>query len=215
MLAMLDEWQPRQFLSSVSEIDAETFLSSFGNVPFLLVDIEEASDRLVSGLFHTSPLIRHDTPLVEELTGATDLGPARELRHRRKRPGLASSLATEIMSDPAMHSRFLAPLSPRVGGHGRNVVTIGRNLGNDVILKHQSISRVHATFERQDEGLALTDMGSKNGSWLNGARFTGTRRVESGDSLKFGQIEAVLCDAEVLWQIVHPDVSSLSGPFRG
>jgi len=94
---MVDQWQPRQFFSSMYEMDRDAFLASFGNMRFLLVDIEDASDRLISGLFHTSPLVRHDTPLMEELTGATDLGSSRHSQPRSGRASEASSLAVEIL----------------------------------------------------------------------------------------------------------------------
>jgi ABC-type multidrug transport system ATPase subunit/pSer/pThr/pTyr-binding forkhead associated (FHA) protein len=69
-------------------------------------------------------------------------------------------------------------------------VTIGRAAGPDqVVLDHPSISRRHAVFERRGEGVVLRDLGSTNGSFVNGVRVVGPRRLAPGDRIDIGPVQ--------------------------
>src|SRR3954452_18071424 len=67
--------------------------------------------------------------------------------------------------------------------------TIGRSPGNDVALPWDSeVSRLHAELERIGDEWILTDEGlSRNGSFVNGERIEGRRRLRDGDVLRIGQ----------------------------
>lgn len=67
-------------------------------------------------------------------------------------------------------------------------LTIGRGDGVDVSLDWDDrVSRVHAELERVGETWALVDDGlSRNGSFVNGKRLRGRRRLEEGDELRLG-----------------------------
>ncbi len=49
-------------------------------------------------------------------------------------------------------------------------VTIGRTEGNDVRIDHPTISGQHARVEPAPEGFVLVDLGSRNGSFVNGKK---------------------------------------------
>jgi len=68
-------------------------------------------------------------------------------------------------------------------------VTIGRRPDNDVALPWDAeVSRVHAQLERVGSDWALIDDGlSRNGSYVNGERVAGRRRLSDGDRLCFGE----------------------------
>lgn len=69
--------------------------------------------------------------------------------------------------------------------------TIGKMAGSvDVVIKDSTISRIHARFTRQDEGICVTDMNSTNGSFKNGLRLepNETVLIEPGDELRFGRM---------------------------
>ncbi|MFP2908310.1 FHA domain-containing protein [Pyxidicoccus sp. 3LFB2] len=89
-------------------------------------------------------------------------------------------------------------LKSRTNAFGRGI-TVGRTGNNDVVLDDGSVSRFHAWFARAEghEGFLLTDAGSKNGSWLGGARLTPRRAmpVEDGARLRFGQVEVAFYTA--------------------
>lgn len=67
-------------------------------------------------------------------------------------------------------------------------VTIGRRASCDVPLEWDSeVSRVHATLERVGDDWLVTDDGvSHNGTWVNGSRITGRRRLRDGDVIAAG-----------------------------
>jgi DNA-binding NtrC family response regulator len=54
---------------------------------------------------------------------------------------------------------------------GERTVTIGSGSGCDVVLTDRTISRRHLGLDRGPEGVVLRDLGSTNGSFVQGARF--------------------------------------------
>ncbi len=68
--------------------------------------------------------------------------------------------------------------------------TIGRGDENDVVLRDRWISRHHAMLQFMDSGeVYLIDLGSRNGSFINGRRVTVPVTLRNGDHLTFGQTE--------------------------
>lgn len=86
-----------------------------------------------------------------------------------------------VYRDPAGRQRL-------VGLTDAGVVTIGRQPASSVSLTWDpAVSRVHAALERVgDEWTLVDDGGSRNGSFLNGARCFGRRRLKSGDIIRVG-----------------------------
>src|SRR5437870_13864916 len=62
-------------------------------------------------------------------------------------------------------------------------ITIGRARSSDVFLPDQWLSRHHAAIEQKQGAYYLLDLGSKNGTLLNGERVSGDRRLRVGDIL--------------------------------
>jgi adenylate cyclase len=67
------------------------------------------------------------------------------------------------------------------------VSIIGRSPDSQVILAEEEVSRRHAMIRFQDGGFYLFDLGSHNGTYLNGTRVTTSRPLKSGDSIRFAQ----------------------------
>jgi len=57
-------------------------------------------------------------------------------------------------------------------------ISIGRDAGNNLILNDSGASRQHARIERRENKFYLTDLGSANGTYLNGNRITSTVEIE-------------------------------------
>jgi serine phosphatase RsbU (regulator of sigma subunit) len=66
-------------------------------------------------------------------------------------------------------------------------VTIGRSRDSDIFLPDQWLSRHHAEILRKDLNFFLHDMGSKNGTLLNGEPVHGDRRLRHGDVITLGE----------------------------
>ncbi|MEU5163294.1 DUF1707 and FHA domain-containing protein [Streptomyces sp. NPDC020875] len=76
-------------------------------------------------------------------------------------------------------------LLPEPGPHP---LRIGRDPGNGLRLTHESVSRLHAELIPHGPGWFLRDLGSMNGTTVNGLRVTGSVAVRDGDVVSFGQI---------------------------
>lgn len=69
--------------------------------------------------------------------------------------------------------------------------TIGKMAGCvDYVLADNSVSRIHAKFDRQGDRVLLTDMNSTNGTFKNGLRMQPqeTVEIEPGDEIRFGNL---------------------------
>lgn len=69
--------------------------------------------------------------------------------------------------------------------------TVGKMAGCvDHVLADDSVSRIHARFDKQGERVLLTDMNSTNGTYKNGLRMQPqeTVEIESGDEIRFGNL---------------------------
>jgi len=89
--------------------------------------------------------------------------------------------------------------------------TIGRSSDCDVVLPMRQISRQHAEIERDAGSYVLRDLGSKNGTYVNGQRVLDEPyRLKDGD-----EIQIALC---VKLGFVGADATvplEMSGPHRG
>ncbi len=96
-------------------------------------------------------------------------------------------------------------------------ISVGRAKNNDIVLRHDSVSKLHAHFlvrtvERlgqPTEELVLCDVGSANGTLINGKSVDEGEehavRVVAGDRVGFGEVECDLLDAGAL----HPKLKRL------
>ena len=77
-------------------------------------------------------------------------------------------------------------------------VRIGRNAeANELPLQHGSVSGSHCALAQQDGVWTLTDLGSTNGTFVNGARIAAAV-INNGDKLRIGEVDAsFICDSTV------------------
>jgi len=65
-------------------------------------------------------------------------------------------------------------------------VTCGRDAGNQIVLDDVSVSRIHARLDCTDEGVEVSDLGSRNGTFVNGSRIA-KALLRPGDELVIGK----------------------------
>ncbi|HET8677571.1 MAG TPA: SpoIIE family protein phosphatase [Blastocatellia bacterium] len=68
-------------------------------------------------------------------------------------------------------------------------LTIGRSSRNDICIGDPFASRLHAELRSEGDRVLLVDMGSANGTYLNGQRVNGTVKLEVGDLVRIGETE--------------------------
>ena len=70
-------------------------------------------------------------------------------------------------------------------------ITVGTLDSNDVVVDAEGVSRVHAVFERFGDSWCVHDLGSRNGTFVNGGRILGERALNSGDEIVLGRLRLV------------------------
>ncbi len=68
------------------------------------------------------------------------------------------------------------------------VVNIGRADFNDIVLSEPSVSTSHAKLQRRDDIWVLSDLGSTNGTFVEGEMVTGETALTPGTTLRFGDV---------------------------
>jgi hypothetical protein len=69
-------------------------------------------------------------------------------------------------------------------------LTIGRGRQNDIAIgSDEYASARHARFEPRQDGVWVQDLGSTNGTFLNGARLEHPRRLTPGDVVRVGETD--------------------------
>jgi hypothetical protein len=93
---------------------------------------------------------------------------------------------------PMLFAPPLAPVRVEPGAE----VTIGRSPDCRLQVPSAGASRRHASVACRDGGVMLRDLGSTNGTFLNGRRIQGEAALQSGDRIRVGGLEILYCCAE-------------------
>jgi len=110
---------------------------------------------------------------------SVDLPSASELQRRLE----AERRGVPFLLYRAEGEERIADLDP-----GRDRVTVGRGREVELLLDDPEVSRVHAELQRTGgEWTVLDDDLSHNGTFVNGERISGRRRLRDGDQLLVGQ----------------------------
>jgi pSer/pThr/pTyr-binding forkhead associated (FHA) protein len=73
-------------------------------------------------------------------------------------------------------------------------LSVGRSDDNDLCLSDPEVSRHHARFLNRDGGVAIEDLGSSNGTFVNGTRISAEVRLDDGDRVSFAGVEVTFHD---------------------
>ena len=103
-----------------------------------------------------------------------------------------------LPTPPARVALPIASLLVRTGDmRGRRlpitlpVVNVGRADYNDIVIADPSVSTTHAKLQRRDDVWVLTDLGSTNGTFVEGEPVTGETALTPGTTLRFGDVAAL------------------------
>ncbi len=114
----------------------------------------------------------------EESTGGEmDQATATISADQARRHGLAREIVEVVLGDEKHQLE------------GRGPWSVGRSQENDIVINDPNVSRKHARISRADNGFVVEDLGSTNGTLLDGAPID-RERIEGGDELTFGQSTA-------------------------
>ena len=126
---------------------------------------------------------------------------------------IVRTVTRDMRTSPAQESFIMPPVgavpAAVAGGGGRLVVeespvldegdefpldsaplTVGRGGQNDVAIEGDEFASArHVRFEPRRDGVWVQDLGSTNGTYVNGVRIDGARRLASGDVVRVGETD--------------------------
>jgi pSer/pThr/pTyr-binding forkhead associated (FHA) protein len=111
---------------------------------------------------------------------------------------LGAAEAAALRAELGVHpGHFLVVASPElVPGSTIEVTaatTVGRDVGSAIRLERDEFASArHARIEPRADGIWIDDLGSTNGTFVNGARVKGQRALRSGDVIRIGETELQL-----------------------
>ncbi len=109
---------------------------------------------------------------------------------------------------PAECPTLFAPPLPPVRIEPGCELTLGRGPECTLQLPVAGASRRHASVELRDGRVVLRDLGSTNGTYLNGERVAGEAALSSGDRIRIGGLEILYCCVEAGTAVAPPDDSN-------
>jgi hypothetical protein len=121
---------------------------------------------------------------------------SRDLRLPQESFILAPSSGGLQAATPSLHSGRLVVVSSPDLSEGEDFelnsaqLTIGRGNQNDIAIStDEYASARHARFEPRQDGVWVQDLGSTNGTYLNGTRLERPRRLSRGDIVRVGETD--------------------------
>ncbi|MFQ3535855.1 MAG: FHA domain-containing protein [Aggregatilineales bacterium] len=80
----------------------------------------------------------------------------------------------------------------------KDVISLGRDITNDIVVNDPEVSRQHCRMTRGSTGYTLEDLGSTNGTFVNGQRISGARQLSSGDLIGLGETVTLAYESSAL-----------------
>ncbi|MBE2193559.1 MAG: FHA domain-containing protein [Anaerolinea sp.] len=77
----------------------------------------------------------------------------------------------------------------------KDVVTLGRDITNDIVINDPEVSRHHCRLTRGGGGYTMEDLTSTNGTFINGQRLMGARPLSGGDQVGLGETVTLAYEA--------------------
>jgi hypothetical protein len=89
----------------------------------------------------------------------------------------------------------------------KSEVRVGRDLSNDIVVNDAEVSRQHARFMAQSGGYVLEDLGSTNGTFVDGQRLMGPHLMRPGELILLGENVSLVYEAKE----TDPDATIVGG----
>ena len=76
----------------------------------------------------------------------------------------------------------------------KDITTLGRDISNDIVINDRETSRTHLRLSRSPSGITIEDLGSTNGTFVNGKRIAGVAPLRNGDMIGLGETVTLLAE---------------------
>ena len=108
-------------------------------------------------------------------------------------------------NDPRIPERAFLVVNGMVFPLDKSVIRIGRNLENDLVLNHPTVSRFHAEIQYRERQFILVDKNSSSGTFLNNKKIT-QYQLFAGDIILFAKVPVMFMNEEFGLEIDTPKV---------
>jgi ABC transport system ATP-binding/permease protein len=112
-------------------------------------------------------------------------------------PNLPPIEKTTILPFDSLLAKDLGS-SQRMNLRGRDVLNIGRDPTNDLVIDHPSSSRFHSQIKLEQGSYTLYDLNSTNGTFINGELIADSHALKVGDTIRIGSTQLVFNVDETL-----------------
>ncbi|MBA53635.1 MAG: FHA domain-containing protein [Pseudomonadales bacterium] len=103
-----------------------------------------------------------------------------------------------------------------------SVTTIGSDPKNHIVIKEDGVEAQHAEIRKEGDALYLSDLGSYQGTTVNGSKIKANFQLRSGDAIKLAGVELLIVDPQPGAEKKEPvaarsdwSIMALSGPLKG
>jgi pSer/pThr/pTyr-binding forkhead associated (FHA) protein len=116
-----------------------------------------------------------------------------------ERTSLNAADAAAVDALPAGSALLVVQRGPGAGSRyllDSDLSTVGRHPESDIFLDDITVSRRHVEFRREDENFRVHDVGSLNGTYLNGDRVDDAE-LQNGDEVRIGKFRLIFFASDV------------------
>ena len=141
--------------------------------------------------FYADPLAATaaETPKVQEPPAPAPPAP----RGDRASSGSAAAARRAVLAVLEVSGASRGPIHELTAA----VAHIGRGNHNDVVINEESVSDSHSTVQLRNDGWYILDLGTTNGTFVNGTRVNGERRLLGSPVIRFGAVTAIFRPRDV------------------
>jgi pSer/pThr/pTyr-binding forkhead associated (FHA) protein len=144
-----------------------------------------------------TPLAPPTEPSVEQVTddatATITFGAPGKAPEADERTSLNAADAAAVDALPAGSALLVVQRGPGAGSRyllDTDLSTVGRHPESDIFLDDITVSRRHVEFRREDDTFRVHDVGSLNGTYLNGDRVDDAE-LQNGDEVRIGKFRLI------------------------
>jgi pSer/pThr/pTyr-binding forkhead associated (FHA) protein len=155
---------------------------------FELEDLSSSNGTFVNGQRVTGTwLLQHGS--IVELGDTVTMEYMRSVS-RKPTGAITEDRPADAVPEVVYQHLLMVTMGPEMGRIFRlssAIVTVGRDLSNDIVIQDPELSRFHMRLRRGANAYAVEDMGSTNGTFINGTQVTQPRELQADDVIRLAR----------------------------